>query len=368
MIEISYPRCKLQYTCFAISGGNDEYHLILHPEEGDGFEVQCEAVKNALRTFLAEEAGNACPVFMRWFLSDAANQQEIIERDSQSCAVSIIEQPPLDGTKVALWAYIIKGTESHRAGERTWEAEYHGFTHLWTAKECRGDGDTELQTRAILESYESMLQGRSCRMADNCIRTWFFVQNVDVNYGGVVKGRRDFFNEIGLTSHTHYIASTGIAGRVASPSSTVIFDSYAVRGLGKDRIHFLKGSSHLNPTYEYGVTFERGTVVDYADRSHVFISGTASIDNKGQIVCPSDIKGQVLRMWENVEVLLQEADCSYEDVMHMMVYLRDISDYQLVSRMYEERFPSYPKVFLWAPVCRPGWLVEMECMAVRKRL
>lgn len=49
MIEISYPRCKLQYKCFAIPGGNDEYHLILHPEEGDGFEVQCEAVISSMR-------------------------------------------------------------------------------------------------------------------------------------------------------------------------------------------------------------------------------------------------------------------------------------------------------------------------------
>jgi hypothetical protein len=31
-----------------------------------------------------------------------------------------------------------------------------------------------------------------------------------------------------------------------------------------------------------------------------------------------------------------------------------------------ERFPEHPKVFLLAPVCRPGWLVEMECMAVKQ--
>ena len=30
------------------------------------------------------------------------------------------------------------------------------------------------------------------------------------------------------------------------------------------------------------------------------------------------------------------------------------------------RFPNVPRMITLAPVCRPGWLVEMECMAVRK--
>jgi enamine deaminase RidA (YjgF/YER057c/UK114 family) len=129
---------------------------------------------------------------------------------------------------------------------------------------------------------------------------------------------------------------------------------------------YLKGSTHLNPTHEYGVTFERGTAVDYDDRRHVIISGTASIDNKGQIVHPGDIRNQTLRMWENVEVLLAEAEATYDDVMHMIVYLRDIADYSVVSRMFNERFPECPKVFVQAPVCRPGWLIEMECIAICK--
>ena len=104
----------------------------------------------------------------------------------------------------------------------------------------------------------------------------------------------------------------------------------------------------------------------HADRSHVFLSGTASIDNKGEIVHPGDIAGQTLRMIENVGVLLEEAGCTFGDVMHMIVYLRNMKDYDEVYEMIMERFPEHPKVFLLAPVCRPGWLVEMECMAVKQ--
>ena len=34
--------------------------------------------------------------------------------------------------------------------------------------------------------------------------------------------------------------------------------------------------------------------------------------------------------------------------------------------MYDKRFPHTPKVFVHAPVCRPGWLIEMECMGVKE--
>jgi enamine deaminase RidA (YjgF/YER057c/UK114 family) len=49
----------------------------------------------------------------------------------------------------------------------------------------------------------------------------------------------------------------------------------------------------------------------------------------------------------------------------MVVYLRDIADYDIVRSLYEERFPDKPVVIVHAAVCRPGWLVEMECMAVK---
>jgi hypothetical protein len=37
-----------------------------------------------------------------------------------------------------------------------------------------------------------------------------------------------------------------------------------------------------------------------------------------------------------------------------------------VKSLYEERFPDKPYVIVHAPVCRPGWLVEMECMAIKQ--
>ena len=96
-------------------------------------------------------------------------------------------------------------------------------------------------------------------MADNCIRTWFFVQNVDVNYAGVVKARNEVFVTQNLTEKTHYISSTGIGGRHADPKVSGQMDAYAVDGLKPGQVHFLYAPTHLNPTSEYGGRFDAGT-------------------------------------------------------------------------------------------------------------
>ncbi len=106
--------------------------------------------------------------------------------------------------------------------------------------------------------------------------------------------------------------------------------------------------------------------MDYEDRRQVLISGTASIDNRGRIVHAGDVRRQTQRMWENVETLLNEAGCGFGDMGHILVYLRDVADYAVVEELFEERFPGIPRVITLAPVCRPGWLIEMECMAMKQ--
>ena len=106
--------------------------------------------------------------------------------------------------------------------------------------------------------------------------------------------------------------------------------------------------------------------MDYGDRRHIFISGTASIDNKGQIVHLSDVGKQLDRVLENINTLLSEAGAGMEHVAKMIVYLRDTADYTLIKKQLEEKHLDIPKVIVWAPVCRPGWLVEIECMAMKE--
>ena len=209
------------------------------------------------------------------------------------------------------------------------------------------------------------MQRYGATLADNCLRTWFYVRDVDTQYAGMVKARRENFAQQGLTPETHFIASTGIGGLPADPHAIIQLGTYALIGFKPEQQRYLYAKTHLNSTYEYGVTFERGTRIDYGDRSHVYISGTASINNKGEVVHVGDVVKQTHRMWENVEALLTEAGSGFDDIAQIIVYLRDLCDYPTVKELFDQKFPTVPYVITLAPVCRPTWLIEMECVAIR---
>jgi len=355
---------------YAFDNGTEvkEYHVMIHVDKATlTWAEQLEAVMNAYQALLDGELKGACSVFKRYFLSDAANQaDEVLLADVTDCAKSIIQQAPLDGTKVALWAYLLTNVQTRVTASGLYEVSHGGLRHLWNGSAHNMAANSEYQMRLLFNEYSMQLMEEECTLKDNCLRTWIFVNDIDLNYGGVVRARNQFFFTQGLTVNTHFIASTGIGGRQQDPNVLVQFDSYAIAGIQQEQIHYLYAPTHLNRTSDYGVSFERGTYIDYGDRRQVLISGTASINNKGEIMFPKDVRQQTHRMWENVEALLKEADCTFDDVAVMVVYLRDMADYQTVRALYEERFPGKPCVIVQAAVCRPGWLVEMECMAVRQ--
>ena len=355
-------------SSFSPKGGVAEHHAILHVEpRGDEFTRQYERVLSGEKLlFNIPELKNANVVFKRYFLSDATNQAPLMMRQDNSCAISFIQQPPLDGSKLALWVYLQTDTEIS-CEDNTATVRHNGYTDLWAMGLCSKEGNSYMQTRKTLFSYIDILKQRKATLLDNCIRTWFFVRDVDTQYDGLVKARRECFLEQGLTPHSHYIASTGIGGNPADPKALVQLDAYAMTGFEPDQQQYLYAPGHLSKTIEYGVTFERGTLFEYGDRAHVYISGTASINERGEVLHVGDIVKQTERMWENVEALLTEGRMSYEDVVQIIVYLRDTADYDVVSRLFAEKFPDTPYVITLAPVCRPTWLIEMECIAVQSR-
>ncbi len=368
-ITLSGGRVRAEVAMFGKSPSARECHLMVHVEDKNcSYIEQICLLVSALREARAYLNGFSC-VFLRYFLSDAANQAEFLYSQHAQleweCTYSVIQQPPLDGSKVAAWVYLVSDMEVAET-DGVVCAEHNGYVHYWRSSGELHEGDSFAQAEYLLNEEDKFLKKQGMTMLNDCIRTWFYLQNIDVNYQGMVLARNKNFAENGLTKDTHFITSTGIGGRMGSPESIVRLDSYSVKGLQPEQNKFLYAKSHLNPTYEYNVAFERGTQVIYGDRKHLLLSGTASIDNKGQIVHPGDIRKQTERMLANCEALLNEGGGTLDDLGHLLIYLRDVADYGAVREIFESRLPQTPKVILLAPVCRPGWLIEVEGMAVVK--
>lgn len=355
----------IEIASFTVEHGVAEHHAIYHVKPSvQGFAAQFRSIIEAEKQLLSSpEMAGMKAIAKRYLLSDAANQLPVVEEitgtkvDNCDCNsnTAYIQQQPLDGSKVALWAYYSESTE------------HNGYHHYWTMGLCNHLETSYLQTEKLLIDYQQWLLSKEIEFASECIRTWFYVRDVDTQYRGLVVARRENFTRHNLTADTHYIASTGIGGTPAPTDSIVQMDAYAISGLDEGQQQYLYAPTHLNPTHEYGVTFERGTAITYGDRRHVFISGTASINNKGEVVHVGDIVSQTKRMWENVSTLLAEAECDFSNVMHIIVYIRDTADYTIVKQLFDERFGgNTPFVITLAPVCRPAWLIEMECIAVKE--
>jgi len=348
---------------FSPTQGIPEYHVMVWLT--DSMYDTAEQFKriDATIRLVQEYLPTSMLVWKRYFVSDAINQHALITSDTNT-AVSIVQQPPLDGTKLAVWLYLVPQVRMTNDGHST-IMEHSSYRHLFHTQLYASGADEVSQTESLFDQYIQLLANRNCTLERNCQRTWVFVQNVDTHYTGMVVSRRKCFEREGLTPDTHFIASTGIEGKYIRPEVLVFLDAYAVSGLKPEQIHYLYAPTHFSPTYRYGVTFERGTAIQYGDRRHVFISGTASINSRGEIEHPMNVVKQADRVFENIRTLLSESGTQMNDVAYMIIYLRDITDYQTITSYLQKNYPQIPQVIVWAPVCRPGWLVEAECMAIK---
>ena len=313
------------------------------------------------------------PVLARVFLSDIINQmpliRERIDNISAQCAVSVIEQPPLKGGKIVIMACFLENASVECLGNDAWIISRGGERFIYQSLRF-GKEDTRLsggyeQTVEAFERHKKLLEPYGMTIEANTLRTWLFCRDIDRTYGGVVKGRNDFFALNGLTADTHFIASTGIGGYTDSPDAVVGVDFLSrMDGSGED-VKYLQALDHLNPTAQYGVAFERGTSFSFGSHRVALISGTASIDKFGKCINTNNPEKQTERLIENIGALLADDAMTTADIGMIIVYLRDVADKDVVESVVNRMIPGATAVFTHAKVCRPAWLVEAECVAVK---
>lgn len=308
----------------------------------------------------AEELEHRRPAYCKVFLSDAKNQMpQLLSSDFYheflvNIPNTVIEQPPLSGCKIAL---LVK---TSGVGEPTEEI----FHSIRLTDEEVGDADSYEQTRMLFDRYLELAQAAGYDICHNLVRTWIYINNIDATYAGVVEARNDVFDTLGLRADTHYVASTGIGGATEGCKVCVAMDFLTMPTANDGNTRYLKALDHLNPTHEYGVAFERGTRVTLScGKQMFFISGTASIDKSGQVVHVGDVARQTDRLLENIGALLADGGATMDDIQYFVIYLRDLSDYAVVNANMQQLYPLTPRVIVEAKVCRPGWLIEMECIA-----
>lgn len=112
--------------------------------------------------------------------------------------------------------------------------------------------------------------------------------------------------------------------------------------------------------------FSRGVSVDIGDRTLVFVSGTASVDETGATLHAGDAEAQTRRVFTLIAMRLAEVGGGLSDIVKVLIFVRDIADYPAVNAVRLELFPVDPPASsaVEARMIRDDFLIEIEAVAV----
>jgi enamine deaminase RidA (YjgF/YER057c/UK114 family) len=340
---------------------------------------------------LLEQAGAqvAQVVLERVFFEDFARDMQTFGQIRQAAyasagvsadalpAATYIQQPPCRRSqKLELQTYavlpktptsVMVSTRYDAATDTTAKLlDLGGYQHLYIsnirglARDPYTPGTFRQQSDQMFANCQALLTPYGTTFPQ-VLRTWCYMVDIDSTYGEFNLSRNAYFAREGV----HRLpASTGIEAHLWPLSALCGMDLYAVlnpAGLG---IEIMKTPT-LNEAHEYGSSFSRGMKVDFPDKTVLYISGTASVDEGGATVHVGDTRRQLERMLLNIRELLAPHGASFADLTQATTYLKHASYLELCELVFAEwGMRHMPNTLVEAGVCRPDLLCEMEAIAI----
>ena len=100
---------------------------------------------------------------------------------------------------------------------------------------------------------------------------------------------------------------------------------------------------------------------------HIYVTGTAAVDEKGGAFAPGDAYAQAKRCLEIIERALRELGADRACVVRTRMFVTDISRWQEYGRAHQEFFGAQPPATTMVEVkslIDPAMLIEVEADAV----
>ena len=99
----------------------------------------------------------------------------------------------------------------------------------------------------------------------------------------------------------------------------------------------------------------------------VWTNGVVSADPETGALVGGDIRVQTRRVLENLKMVLEKAGTSFENVVMVHTFLRDMNDWPGYHEVYIEYFDHKappPRYTVRAEMADPRWLIEIHMTAV----
>lgn len=225
----------------------------------------------------------------------------------------------------------------------------------------------EVQARQMFENARSLVEANGSHFS-HVVRTWIYLPHILQWYREFNAARTASYERFGVFDEPWpgvLPASTGIQGAAPGPAQCVM-DLVAVEALAGEDLEVRRiNNPRQSEATSYGSSFSRAVEVTHAGVSHLYVSGTASINERGETVYAKDLEGQIFRTMTNVGVLLQSSGVGWEDVCIATAFFKTADYIPALDRVLRTLgVPRFPVVSVVADVCRPELLFELEATAV----
>jgi 2-iminobutanoate/2-iminopropanoate deaminase len=116
--------------------------------------------------------------------------------------------------------------------------------------------------------------------------------------------------------------------------------------------------------------YSQGILVPCGETELLFITGQLPQDIDGNIVCTGDIEWQTRQVFSRLETILSEAGMSFDDVVKLQIFLRDIADAKVVSSIRDQLFAESKPASTMVEVSgfvKADCLLEIDMVAAKSR-
>jgi enamine deaminase RidA (YjgF/YER057c/UK114 family) len=331
------------------------------------------------------------------YLGKIYNELEAI--NNKIASTSVIAQPPANGALVSVELITLKNAQNNsRVIYRIESGIHYTVIETGNVKELYAGGISDREpgkpfidkVKKTYKLLQAILEKESLSFSD-IVRQWNYVEQIlsihdsngehIQNYQVLNDVRSAFYSKAEFING--YPAATGIGMNAGG----LVLEIYAVKPDDSIPIVPLKNPKQVD-AYKYSEIvlvgdaiekqqhkttpkFERAKFISINGADTVYISGTASIQNE-KTVGENNTKLQTEITIENMEALISNQNLanagirSFSEKLRysfIRVYIKEASDFKVVSDICERNFKNVPIHYLIADVCRKQLLLEIEGVA-----
>jgi 2-iminobutanoate/2-iminopropanoate deaminase len=101
----------------------------------------------------------------------------------------------------------------------------------------------------------------------------------------------------------------------------------------------------------------------------IFTAGQIPIDPATNQVVQGDIKEQTRRVLENLRAILESVGATFDDVVKVTIYMKDLNEFSAMNEVYSEYFKNSPPARTTVEVSRlpRDVKIEIDLIAIVKQ-